>query len=66
MNERCELLAKAKNMAIKKGLDSAKIDCPMIGVCTGARCYMFDKVGVTETKIAEYLNTWEKKTNIKQ
>ena len=64
--EGCELLAKAKALAIKRGLDSSLIDCPFIGVCTGKRCHMFDRVGDDkESLIVEYLDKWEKKTTTK-
>lgn len=43
MVERCELIEKAKSLALKKKLDTSVIECPMIGVCSGVRCYLFDR-----------------------
>lgn len=40
--EDCELLLRAKALAVKKGLDDSKVECPFIDVCKGRRCYMFD------------------------
>jgi len=40
--ERCELLARAKALAIKKGLDSQKVECPAIEVCEGTSCIFLE------------------------
>jgi hypothetical protein len=40
--ERCELLVNAKSLAIDKGLDPSEVECPLIDICKGTKCYMFD------------------------
>lgn len=40
--EPCELLIKAKSLAIRRGLDDTKVECPFIDVCKGTRCYLFN------------------------
>lgn len=37
----CEMILRAKSLAIKRGLDDSKVEYPFINVCKGTRCYMF-------------------------
>jgi hypothetical protein len=41
---RCELLARAKALAIKRGLDDTKVECPFVDspVCTGTHCILYE------------------------
>lgn len=39
--ENCELLLRAKSLAIRRGLDDSKIECPFLDICKGVRCHMF-------------------------
>jgi len=48
---RCELLAKTKALAIQRGLDESKVECPLINVCKGTRCYMFDEEEPEESEL---------------
>lgn len=39
----CELLARAKVLAIKRGLDSTQVECPIADICKHNVCiYMSD------------------------
>lgn len=46
MSERepCELLSKAKGLAIKRGLNPATVECPVEQVCPGQICYLLSKL----------------------
>jgi hypothetical protein len=43
--ENCELLIKAKALAIKRGLDSSKVECPFVEFCKGTTCYIMEDEG---------------------
>jgi hypothetical protein len=36
----CELLIRAKALAIRKGLDDTKVECPFINICQGTKCHL--------------------------
>jgi hypothetical protein len=49
--EPCELLLRAKSLAIQRGLDDSKVECPFIDICKGEKCYMFDPDEPEENEI---------------
>ena len=49
MTERCELLLRAKSLAIKKGLDDTLVECPAIRTCTGTSC-LFQKIELPDQR----------------
>ena len=51
MKENCELLAKAQALAINRGLDASRVQCPFIDVCKGTKCYMFDPQDPEENQL---------------
>jgi hypothetical protein len=40
--ENCRLLARAKGLAIEKGLDPGQVECPFTEVCIGTTCHLID------------------------
>jgi hypothetical protein len=51
MKERCDLLAKAQSLAVRRGLDETKVQCPFLDVCKGTKCHMFDSEEMEENII---------------
>jgi hypothetical protein len=47
-NEYCELLAKAKAEAIRRGLGT--VDCPIIKICDGKVCYLNDRLKTIQSQ----------------
>ena len=43
VENQCELIAKTKELAIKKGLDPEKVGCPFINFCPEPDCYLVGK-----------------------
>ena len=60
MKENCEVLARARIEAKRKGLDESKVECPFIDVCKGTKCYMFQGGFPRENmEIAEDMKNYE-------
>lgn len=61
--ERCELLIKAKGLAIKKGLDPEQVNCPVEkSICDGSFCIFMASDGVNhgEVQISKFYKRIER------
>lgn len=56
--ESCELLFKANVLALKRGLDTSKIECPFTDVCIGVRCYLMEDTPKDEI-VENYMKKYE-------
>ena len=54
MHERCELLAKTRQLAVKKGLDPRLVNCPYEEGCKGLVC------DLVEDKLKDYQGILDK------
>lgn len=61
--ENCELILRAKSLAIKRGLDDTKVECPVMDICKGTRCHLFSAEDSLDEnwQVAEDIKRFEKK-----
>ena len=56
----CELLVKTKALAIKKGLDASKVDCPFVKFCPEPDCYLVGPLQELEEEFEERFGNYIK------
>lgn len=60
--ERCELIARGKTLAEKRGLDPVKVKCPVENCCDGSVCFFLssDNLNHGELQVAKFYKKIEK------
>lgn len=59
MRERCEIVARAQELAHKKGLDESKVACEFEPVCDGTSCPKLEETPIPTSTIPVFIQKLE-------